>query len=64
MRVNVEVPSQDPLEQAGSLVVLRADTVCLDGRTDELGCVDFSPVPLDALPHMRVEITPIGAGSN
>jgi hypothetical protein len=63
VRVSVEVPSRDPMEQAGSLVVLRADTIRLDGRTDELGCVDFSPVPLDALPHMRVEITPMGAGS-
>jgi anti-sigma factor RsiW len=64
VRVSVEVPSRDPLEQAGSLVVLRADQVCLDGRTDELGYVDFSPVPLEALPHMRVEITPMGAASN
>jgi anti-sigma factor RsiW len=63
VRVSVEVPSRDPLEQAGSLVVLRADTVRLDGRTDELGHVDFSPVPLDALPRMRVEITPLGAVS-
>ena len=63
VRVSVEVPSRDPLEQAGSLVVLRADAVRLDGRTDELGYVDFSPVPLDALPHMRVEITPLSAGS-
>src|SRR5262249_29674860 len=53
-----EGPSRDPLEQAGSLVVLRADSVRLDGRTDELGNVDFSPVPLEALPRMRVEITP------
>jgi len=64
VRVSVEVPSRDPIEQAGSLVVLRADTVRLDGRTDDLGQVDFFPVPLDALPHMRVEITPIGAGPN
>jgi hypothetical protein len=64
VRVSVEVPSRDPMEQAGSLVVLRADAVRLDGRTDELGQVDFSPVPLEALPHMRVEITPIGAASN
>jgi len=63
VRVSVEVPSRDPLEQAGSLVVLHADEVRLDGRTDELGYVDFSPVPLAALPHMRVEITPLGAGS-
>jgi len=61
VRVSVEVPSRDPMEQAGSLVVLRADTVRLDGRTDELGHVDFSPVPLEALPHMRVEITPRSA---
>jgi anti-sigma factor RsiW len=60
VRVSVEVPSRDPMEQAGSLVVLRADQLRLDGRTDELGCVDFSPVPLVALPHMRVEITPLG----
>lgn len=64
VRVSVEVPSRDPMEQAGNLVVLRADQAHWDGRTDELGLVDFAPVPLNVLPYMRVEITPRRAEAN
>ena len=59
VRISVAVPTRDPLEQAGSLVVLRADQARWDGTTDDLGLIDFAHVPLEALPHMRVEITPI-----
>lgn len=62
VRVSVEVPSRDPMDQAGCQVVLHADEAHWVGQTDELGLVDFAPVPLNALPHMRVEITPVGAG--
>jgi hypothetical protein len=61
VRVSVEVPSRDPMDQAGCRVALHADEAHWAGQTDELGLVDFAPVPLNALPHMRVEITPVGA---
>lgn len=64
VRVSVEMPSRDPMDQAGSRVVLRANQAHWDGQTDDLGLVDFAPVPLNALPHMRVEITPYRADSN
>lgn len=58
VQVSVEVPSRDPLEQAGCLVVLHAASDRWDGQTDELGSIDFAPVPLHALPQIRIEITP------
>ncbi len=59
VRVGVDVPSRGPLDQTGSLVALRADDVSLQGETDESGCVDFGPIPLAALPRLRIEITPL-----
>jgi hypothetical protein len=58
VRVGVDVPSRGPLDQTGSLVTLHLGDTDLHGQTDESGCVDFAPVPLDALPSLRVEITP------
>jgi len=57
--VSVDVPSRGPLDQIGSRVILRADDHEWEGETDESGCVDFAPIPLDAVPQLRVEIAPL-----
>jgi hypothetical protein len=63
VRVGVDVPGRDPLDMAGSRVVLRTDRDEWQAETDETGGVDFAPVPLAALPSLRVEITPpVAAG--
>ena len=54
----VEVPSRDPLDQAGSQVSLHAGDASWHGETDEVGSVDFAPVPLETLPQLRLEISP------
>jgi hypothetical protein len=59
VQVVVEVSSRAPLDQIGSRVVLRADGMEWQDETDEAGCAEFAPIPLDALQRMRVEITPI-----
>jgi hypothetical protein len=58
VHVGVDLPGRDPLDMAGSRVVLRAATGQWEGETDETGGADFAPVPLAALPTLRVEITP------
>jgi hypothetical protein len=58
VRVGVDLPGRDPLDMAGSQVVLRADGAEWRSETDETGGVDFTPVPLTALPNLRVEIMP------
>jgi hypothetical protein len=58
VRVSVDVPSHGPLDQSGSQVVVRADEAAWQGETDETGCVDIAPIPLAAMPRLRVEITP------
>lgn len=60
VQVNVDVHSRDALEQQGSHVTLRMDTSTWEGETDEMGSVDFAPIPLAMLPRMRVEIAPAG----
>jgi hypothetical protein len=59
VRVCVDVPSRGPLDQTGSVVVLQAGQVRLEGATDESGTVDFAPVPLEELPYLRVKIVPL-----
>jgi hypothetical protein len=59
VQVVVDVPSRGPLDQIGSRVILRADDHEWEGETDESGCVDFAPIPLDAVPQLRVEIAPL-----
>jgi hypothetical protein len=59
VRVCVDVPSRGPLDQTGSVVVLRAGGMRLEAATDESGQVDFAPVPLEDLPRLRVEIRPL-----
>jgi hypothetical protein len=59
VRVGVDVASRSPLEQHGSLVKLFLGQANWEAETDETGCADFVPVPLDDLPSLRVEITPL-----
>jgi len=59
VRVGVDVASRSPLEQHGSLVTLYLGASNWAAETDETGCVDFVPVPLEDLPSLRVEITPL-----
>jgi hypothetical protein len=59
VRVGVDVPSRSPLEQSGNLVTLYLGNANWEAETDETGCVDFVPVPLEDLASLRVEITPL-----
>jgi hypothetical protein len=59
VRVGVDVPSRDALDQSGSRVVVRAGDAAWQGETDESGTVDLAPIPLDVVNQMRVEITPL-----
>ena len=59
VRVGVDVASRGPLDQHGSLVTLYLGAANWEAETDETGCVDFAPVPLEHLPSLRVEITPL-----
>ncbi len=59
VRVIVDVPSMGPLDQAGSLVIMRANMQLWEGETDEAGCVDFPAIPPDLLPQLRIEVTPM-----
>jgi hypothetical protein len=58
IRVDIDVPSRDPLDQAGSHVTLRADDFVQRHETDELGSVTFSSVPLELIRQLRIEIAP------
>jgi hypothetical protein len=59
VRVGVDVPSRDALDQSGSRVVVRAGEAAWQGETDESGTVDLAPIPLDVVNQMRVVITPM-----
>ena len=59
VRVGVDVASRSPLDQHGSLVKLYLGEANWEAETDETGSVDFVPVPLEDLPSLRVEITPL-----
>ena len=59
VRVGVDVPSRDALDQSGSQVVIRAGGIAWEGETDESGLVDLVPIPLNLVNQMRVEITPM-----
>src|SRR5262249_54050267 len=59
VRVGVDVPSRDALDQSGSRVVVRAGEAAWQGETDESGSVDLAPIPLNVVNQMRVEITPL-----
>jgi hypothetical protein len=59
VRVAVDAASRGPLEQGGSLVTLYLGEASWQAETDEAGCVDFAPIPLEHLPSLRVEIAPL-----
>jgi hypothetical protein len=59
VQVAVDVASRDPLEQNGSLVTLHMGEASWQAETDETGCVEFAPIPLDDLASLRVEISPL-----
>ena len=59
VRIGVDVPSRDALDQSGSRVVVRAGETAWQGETDESGSVDLAPIPLAVVNQMRVEITPL-----
>ncbi len=56
VRVSVEVPSRDPLDQPPAAVGLHARDLIRTGTTDETGTVDFAAVPLAVLPTLRVTV--------
>jgi hypothetical protein len=56
VRVSVEVPSCDPLDQPPTAVGLHAKDLGRTGTTDETGIVDFAAVPLAVLPTLRVTV--------
>ena len=56
VRVSVEVPSRDPLDQPPTMVSLQARDLIRVGTTDETGLVDFAAVPLAVLPTLRVTV--------
>jgi hypothetical protein len=58
VRIAVDLPDRDPLEQGGSLVALRMGERHWNAQTDETGWVIFEPVPLSELAKMRIEVTP------
>jgi hypothetical protein len=58
VRVGVDVPGRDPLDQSGARVTLRIGANCWSGATDDAGWVDLGPVPLAGLAQMRIEIDP------
>lgn len=56
--VDCELLGRDPLEQAGSRVVVRTRDGEWRGTTDDTGSVRFEGVPLAMLPDARIEIEP------
>lgn len=58
VRVGVDVPSRGPFDQGGSRVELRTSDQTWHDETDDTGSVDFTPIPLAALPRLRVAISP------
>lgn len=60
VRVSVDLPGREPLDMAGSCVVLRLGEQSWNAETDEIGSADFAPVPLTRLSEMLVEVTPQG----
>ena len=56
VRVSVEVPSCDPLDQPPTAVGLHARDLIRTGTTDETGTVDFTAIPLVVLPTLRVTV--------
>lgn len=56
VRIAIDTPSRDPFDQSGNRVTLRVDGQLWSGETDQNGLVELGPVPIAALPRMRIEI--------
>jgi hypothetical protein len=56
VRIAIDTPSRDPFDQSGNRVTLRVDGQLWRGETDQNGLVELGPVPVAALPRMRIEI--------
>jgi hypothetical protein len=56
VRIAIDAPSRDPFDQSGNRVILRVDGQLWSGETDQNGLVELGPVPVAALPRMRIEI--------
>jgi hypothetical protein len=56
VRVSVDVPGCDPLDQPPAVVGLHARDLIRVGTTDETGTVDFAAVPLALLPTLCVTV--------
>lgn len=58
LRVDCELLSREPDDQAGALVLLRSRDLTREAVTGAAGSVVFSEVPLAALPEARIEVIP------
>lgn len=58
VRVGIDQPGRDPLDQGGCTVELSAGVETWQAQTDDTGTVDFNAVPLAALPRLRIAIIP------
>jgi hypothetical protein len=57
VQVLIDIPGRDPFEQSGIRVTLQAGELAWRGTTSETGSVAFAAIPLNLLPHLRVEIS-------
>jgi anti-sigma factor RsiW len=57
VQVLVDIAGRDPFEQSGIRVTLQASELAWRGTTSETGSVTFAAIPLNLLPHLRVEIS-------
>lgn len=51
-------PDQDPFDQGGNRVIVRASDQQWEGVTDDTGSVEFQGLPLVLLPTLRLEVLP------
>jgi len=61
VRIAVELPDNDPFDQAGSAVTLTLADLHLTAVTDQNGVVSFHDVPLDQIEHWRITVMPRAA---
>jgi len=59
--ISVELPDNDPFDQAGGAVTLTIADLHLSAITDQNGVVSFHDVPLDQIEHWRITVTPHAA---
>jgi hypothetical protein len=56
LRVEIDDPARDPLDQAGVPVAVQAGDHAWQGESDETGQVDFPDIPLADLAHLQIAI--------